>query len=113
MPFRPNVFVTCEVCKGQRYNDATLRVTYKDKNIAQILDTPIDDAADVCKHHNELDRIMTTMCEVGLGYLALGQPATTLSGGEAQRVKLARELARVQTGRTLYLLHGATTGVHL
>jgi excinuclease ABC subunit A len=112
MHFLPNVFVTCEVCKGKRYNEATLRVTYKDKTIAQILDTPVDEALELFRHHKQLGRIMQTMVDVGLGYLSLGQPATTLSGGEAQRVKLARELARVQTGRTLYLLDEPTTGLH-
>ena len=112
MHFLPNVFVTCEVCKGRRYNDATLRVTYKDKSIAQLLDTPIEEALVMFQHHKQLGRILQTMVDVGLGYLSLGQPATTLSGGEAQRVKLARELARVQTGRTLYLLDEPTTGLH-
>ena len=93
MHFLPNVFVTCEACKGKRYNDATLRVTYKDKTIAQILDTPVEEALEMFRHHKQLGRIMQTMVDVGLGYVSLGQPATTLSGGEAQRVKLARELA--------------------
>jgi excinuclease ABC subunit A len=113
MHFLANVFVTCEVCRGKRYNDATLRVTYKDKSIADLLDTPIEEALELFQHHRQLGRILQTLVDVGLGYLSLGQPATTLSGGEAQRVKLARELARVQTGRTLYLLDEPTTGLHM
>ena len=112
MHFLPNVFVTCEVCRGERYNEATLRVRYKDKTIADILKTPIDDALEVFANHRKLSRILQTLVDVGLGYVALGQSATTLSGGEAQRVKLSRELAKRQTGRTLYLLDEPTTGLH-
>jgi excinuclease ABC subunit A len=112
MHFLANVYVTCEVCKGKRYNDATLRVTYKDRSIADILDTPIDEALELFAHHRQLAKILETLVEVGLGYLALGQSATTLSGGEAQRVKLSRELAKRATGRTLYFLDEPTTGLH-
>ncbi len=112
MHFLPNVFVTCEVCRGKRYNEATLRVKYKGKSIADILDTPIDEALALFPHHKQLSRILQTLVDVGLGYICLGQSATTLSGGEAQRVKLARELAKQQTGRTLYLLDEPTTGLH-
>jgi excinuclease ABC subunit A len=112
MHFLPNVYVTCEVCKGKRYNDATLRVAFKGKSIAQVLDTAISEAVTLFENVRPLRHILRTLEEVGLGYLALGQPATTLSGGEAQRVKLARELAKRDTGRTLYLLDEPTTGLH-
>ena len=113
MHFLPDVYVTCEVCKGKRYNDATLRVTYKGKSIAEVLETPRRRGAASCSSTTARSRgILQTLDDVGLGYIALGQPATTLSGGEAQRVKLARELAKRDTGRTLYLLDEPTTGLH-
>ena len=112
MHFLADVFVPCEVCKGRRYNDATLRVRYRDKSIADVLDLPILEAKELFSTHPQLRPILDTLCDVGLGYLSLGQPATTLSGGEAQRVKLAKELCRRDTGRTLYLLDEPTTGLH-
>jgi excinuclease ABC subunit A len=112
MHFLPAVHVTCEVCKGKRYNDATLRVTFKGRSIASVLDLPISEALSIFANIPPIVRILSTLDEVGLGYVALGQPATTLSGGEAQRVKLARELARRDTGRTLYILDEPTTGLH-
>jgi excinuclease ABC subunit A len=112
MHFLADVYVTCEVCKGHRYNEATLRVTWKGKNIAQVLETSVSDARQLFGHHRNLNSILETLDDVGLGYIALGQSATTLSGGEAQRIKLARELAKRDTGRTFYLLDEPTTGLH-
>jgi excinuclease ABC subunit A len=112
MHFLPAVHVTCEACKGRRYNEATLRVTFKGKSIADVLDLPIGEGLKLFGNVPPIVRILATLDEVGLGYVALGQPATTLSGGEAQRVKLAKELARRDTGRTLYILDEPTTGLH-
>jgi excinuclease ABC subunit A len=112
MHFLPDVFVRCETCKGRRYNEATLRVAFRGKTIADVLDMSVRDALGLFKNVPHIARILTTLDEVGLGYVALGQPATTLSGGEAQRVKLSRELARRDTGKTLYVLDEPTTGLH-
>ena len=112
MHFLPDVFVPCEVCHGRRYNEATLRVRYRDLSIADVLELPVADALGVFASHPHLKQILGTLDDVGLGYLALGQSAPTLSGGEAQRVKLSRELCRRDTGRTLYLLDEPTTGLH-
>ena len=112
MHFLPDVYVTCEVCKGKRYNEATLRVKWKGRSIAEVLETSVTDAMGLFAHHRTLINILRTLDDVGLGYIALGQPATTLSGGEAQRVKLSRELCKRDTGRTLYLLDEPTTGLH-
>ncbi len=112
MHFLADVFVTCEVCKGSRFNDATLRVKWKDRSIADVLQASVSEALPLFEHHNGLVHILRTLEDVGLGYIALGQSATTLSGGEAQRVKLSRELAKRDTGRTLYLLDEPTTGLH-
>jgi excinuclease ABC subunit A len=112
MHFLADVYVTCEVCKGKRYNEATLRVRWKDRSVAEVLETSVSEARALFQHHRALSHILQTLDEVGLGYIALGQPATTLSGGEAQRVKLSRELAKRDTGRTFYLLDEPTTGLH-
>jgi excinuclease ABC subunit A len=112
MNFLPDVYVPCEVCHGARYNRETLEVHYKGKTIAEVLDMPIEEAADFFAAVPAIARHMKTLTEVGLGYVRLGQPATTLSGGEAQRVKLASELQKRSTGRTVYVLDEPTTGLH-
>ncbi len=112
MHFLPDIYVTCEVCGGKRYDRETLAVRYKGLNIAEILDLPVEQAYEFFRNIPSVERILETLTEVGLGYIRLGQPATTLSGGEAQRVKLARELCKRSTGRTLYLLDEPTTGLH-
>jgi excinuclease ABC subunit A len=106
------VYVPCEVCKGARYNRETLEVHYKGRTIAEILDMPIEEAREFFAAVPAIARHMETLCEVGLGYVRLGQPATTLSGGEAQRVKLSSELQKRSTGRTVYVLDEPTTGLH-
>jgi excinuclease ABC subunit A len=112
MHFLPDVFVQCEACQGRRYNRETLDVRYQGHSIADVLDLSVDAARDLLGAHPRLARLLGTLSEVGLGYLRLGQSAVTLSGGEAQRVRLARELGRRDTGRTLYLLDEPTTGLH-
>jgi len=112
MHFLADVLVPCEVCGGKRFNEATLRVRFKDKNVAEILDLSVSEAAVLFQNHREIQRILRTLEDVGMGYVKLGQPSPTLSGGEAQRIKLSRELARVGTGRTVYILDEPTTGLH-
>jgi excinuclease ABC subunit A len=112
MHFLPDVYVPCEACKSRRYNDQTLAVRFKGLSIADVLDRSVDECMDLFRHHVVLGRILKTLGDVGLGYMKIGQSAPTLSGGEAQRVKLSRELGKVQTGRTLYVLDEPTTGLH-
>jgi len=112
MHFLPDVYVTCEECKGRRYNRETLEIRYKGKDIAEVLDLSVEAAAELFGAVPVLQRRLSTLASVGLGYIRLGQPATTLSGGEAQRIKLARELSKIGTGRTLYVLDEPTTGLH-
>jgi excinuclease ABC subunit A len=113
MHFLPDVYVPCEVCHGKRYNRETLEVKYKDKNISDVLEMTIEDALEFFENIPKIKRKLQTLADVGLGYMKLGQPATTLSGGEAQRVKLASELHRRSSGRTLYILDEPTTGLHV
>jgi excinuclease ABC subunit A len=112
MNFLPDVYVPCEVCHGRRYNSETLEVHYKGKNISEVLDMRVSDAVEFFKNVPKIERKLQTIVDVGLGYVTLGQPATTLSGGEAQRMKLAAELQKRATGRTLYILDEPTTGLH-
>jgi excinuclease ABC subunit A len=112
MHFLPDVYVTCQNCKGKRYNPETLEVTYKGKNVADVLDMRIEDARDFFENFPAIVRFLKTLTDVGMGYMQLGQASTTLSGGEAQRIKLASELGKAATGHTLYVLDEPTTGLH-
>ena len=112
MQFLSDIYVTCEVCRGKRYNAETLEVLYHGKNIAQVLDMTVGEAYTFFTHIPSLSQKLKTIDDVGLGYIHLGQPAPTLSGGEAQRVKLATELSRRATGKTVYILDEPTTGLH-
>jgi excinuclease ABC subunit A len=112
MHFLPDVYVPCEQCHGKRYNRETLDIRFKGKTIADVLEMPIEEALEFFAHIPKIRRRLQTLHDVGLDYMRLGQPATTLSGGEAQRVKLAAELCKVATGMTLYILDEPTTGLH-
>jgi excinuclease ABC subunit A len=112
MNFLPDVYVMCEVCRGRRYNSETLAVRFKGHSISDVLNMPASEALKLLENIPQIQQKLATLVEVGLGYVQLGQSATTLSGGEAQRIKLARELSKRQTGRTLYILDEPTTGLH-
>ena len=113
MHFLPDIYVTCDVCKGKRYNRETLEVRYNGKNISDVLEMSVDEACEFFKNHSPIYKKVRTLQDVGLGYIKLGQPSTTLSGGEAQRIKLASELSRRSTGKTIYVLDEPTTGLHV
>jgi excinuclease ABC subunit A len=112
MHFLPDIYVPCEVCKGKRYNRETLEVRYKGKNISEVLDMTVEEACTFFENLPKIKNRLETLCDVGLGYIRLGQSSTTLSGGEAQRVKLATELSKRETGSTFYVLDEPTTGLH-
>ncbi len=113
MHFLPDVYVPCEVCKGERYNRETLQVKYKDKTISDVLDMNVEEALEFFENIPTIKRKLETLMDVGLSYIKLGQPSTQLSGGEAQRIKLAFELSKRSTGKTLYILDEPTTGLHV
>ena len=113
MHFLPDIFVPCEVCKGKRYNRETLEVKYKGKSIHDVLEMTVEEGLEFFSSIPKIQRKLQTLYDVGLGYVKIGQPATTLSGGEAQRVKLATELSKRSTGKTMYILDEPTTGLHI
>jgi excinuclease ABC subunit A len=112
MHFLPDIFVTCEVCKGKRYNKETLAVKYKGYNISEVLNMDVQEATELFEKIPKISKKLQTLSDVGMEYIKLGQPSTTLSGGEAQRIKLSRELSKTSTGQTLYILDEPTTGLH-
>jgi excinuclease ABC subunit A len=112
MNFLPDVYVTCDVCRGRRYNQETLQVKYKGRSIADLLESTVEEAVDILANIPQIQAKLKTLVDVGLGYIHLGQSSTTLSGGEAQRIKLGKELSKRQTGRTFYILDEPTTGLH-